>query len=134
MTGSVDTTAIYASIPSGLLVANLLLLNEFPDAEADKKGDRKTLPITIGKKGAAVVYTALTIAVYLWIIAGVVLKLMPAWTLLACLTIPLALKAIAGSFKPGDMEKLIPALGANVMVVLVTQLLMGIGYLLSYFF
>ncbi len=134
MTGSINNAAIYASIPSGLLVANLLLINEFPDAEADKKGGRKTLPITIGKKGAAVVYTALTIATYLWIVAGVVLKLMPAWTLLGCLTIPLALKAIAGSFNPDNMEKLVPALGANVMVVLGTQLLMGIGYLLSYFF
>jgi 1,4-dihydroxy-2-naphthoate octaprenyltransferase len=133
MTGAADTGAIYASVPSGFLVANLLLLNEFPDAEADKKGNRKTLPITIGKRGAAVFYTALTIFTYLWIVAGVVLKLMPAWTLLGCLTIPLALKAIAGAFDSDNMEKLVPAQGANVMVVLITQLLMGIGYLLFYF-
>jgi 1,4-dihydroxy-2-naphthoate polyprenyltransferase len=133
MTGSANAAAVYASIPSGFLVANLLLINEIPDAEADKKGNRRTLPITMGKKGAAVVYTALTIATYLWILAGVVLKVMPVWTLLGCLTIPLALKAIAGSFDPDNMEKLVPALGANVMVVLVTQLLMGIGYILFYF-
>ena len=41
--------AVIASIPSGLLVYNLLLLNEFPDTEADKKAGRQTLPITVGR-------------------------------------------------------------------------------------
>ena len=53
--------AVIASIPSGILVHNLLLLNEFPDAEADKKAGRKTLPITMGKKKAGIVYSALTV-------------------------------------------------------------------------
>jgi len=56
---------------------------------------------------------------------------MPVWTLLGCLTLPTALKAISGSFASGDMEKLIPALGANVTVVLLTQLLLGLGFILS---
>ena len=133
MTGQAAGAAVYASIPSGFLVANLLLLNEFPDAEADKIGNRKTLPIIMGARGAAVVYSVLTIAVYLWIAAGVIFDLMPAWTLLACLTLPMALKAIAGSFTSDNMDKLIPALGANVMVVLLTQLLLGVGFILSYF-
>ncbi len=41
--------ALAAAIPSGILVHNLLFLNEFPDAEADKTADRKTMPITMGK-------------------------------------------------------------------------------------
>lgn len=132
LTGQVTGAAIYASIPSGFLVANLLLLNEIPDAEADKIGKRKTLPIVIGPKGAAVVYAALTVATYLWVIIGVIFDVMPLWTLLACLTLPLAFKAIAGSFASDNMEKLMPALGANVMVVLLTQLFLGIGFILSY--
>jgi 1,4-dihydroxy-2-naphthoate octaprenyltransferase len=132
MTGQITPGAVYASIPSGFLVANLLLLNEIPDAEADRVGNRRTLPIQVGKKGAAVVYSSLTIATYVWIVAGVALELMPAWTLLGCLTLPLAIKAIAGSFAPDDMDRLIPALGANVMVVLLTQLLMGVGFILYY--
>lgn len=132
-TGEAAGAAVYASVPSGFLVANLLLLNEFPDAEADRIGKRKTLPIILGAKGAAVVYSALTIGTYLWIVAGVLFDLMPAWTLLACLTLPMAFKAIAGSFASDDVEKLIPAQGANVMVVLLTQLLMGAGFILSYF-
>lgn len=133
MTGQAAGAAVYASVPSGFLVANLLLLNEFPDAEADKIGKRKTLPIIMGAKGAAVVYSVLTIGTYLWVIAGVLFELMPVWTLLACLTLPVAFKAIAGSFASENLEKLIPAQGANVMVVLLTQLLLGVGFILSYF-
>lgn len=123
--------AIVACIPSGILVHNLLLLNEFPDAEADKKGGRKTLTITIGKAKAGIVYSALTIIVYLWIIGGVIVGQMPAFSLLALLTVPFAIKAIRGALKPQEMDKLMPALPSNVMVVLLTQLLLGIGYILA---
>jgi 1,4-dihydroxy-2-naphthoate octaprenyltransferase len=124
---------VIASIPSGILVHNLLLLNEFPDVEADKTVGRKTLPITMGKRGAAIVYSSLTILVYLWIIGWVIAGVMPVYALIALLTLPFAVKAIRGSFKYDDMSVLGPALGSNVMVVLITQLLLGIGYILARF-
>ena len=130
-TGDYTLSAVIASIPSGILVHNLLLLNEFPDVEADAKANRKTLPITMGKKGASIVFSVLTIAVYLWIIGGVVTRVMPAWSLVALLTLPFAIKAIQGSLKHQEPGELVPALGSNVMVVLLTQLLLGIGYLLA---
>jgi 1,4-dihydroxy-2-naphthoate octaprenyltransferase len=124
---------VIASIPSGILVHNLLLLNEFPDVEADKTVGRKTLPITMGKRGAAIVYSSLTILVYLWIIGWVIAGVMPIYTLIALFTLPFAVKAIRGSFKYDDMSVLGPALQSNVMVVLITQLLLGIGYILARF-
>ena len=56
---------------------------------------------------------------------------MPVFTLLGLLTIPLAFKAISGAFKYDDMSKLVPAMANNVLVVLLTQLLMGIGFILG---
>ncbi len=123
--------AVIAAIPSGLLVFNLLLLNEFPDVEADKKAGRKTTPILIGKTKAWMVYSALTIIVYLWIIGWVIAGTMPIFTLVALLTLPFAIKAIRGSRKHQDMNQLVPAMANNVMVVLLTQLLLGIGYILG---
>ncbi len=123
--------AIVASIPSGILVHNLLLLNEFPDTEADKKAGRKTLPITMGKAKASIVYSVLTIIVYLWIIGGVVAGQMPVFSLIALLTLPLAIRAIQGALKHQDISKLVPAMANNVLVVLLTQLLLGIGYILA---
>jgi 1,4-dihydroxy-2-naphthoate octaprenyltransferase len=123
--------AVVAAIPSGILVHNLLLLNEFPDVEADKKAGRKTLPITMGKAKAGIVYSALTIIVYLWIIGGVVVGQMPTFSLIALLTLPFAIKAIRGALKHQDMSQLVPAMANNVLVVLLTQLLLGIGYILA---
>jgi 1,4-dihydroxy-2-naphthoate octaprenyltransferase len=128
---SYTVPAVIASIPSGLLVYNLLLLNEFPDTEADKKASRQTLPITVGRKKASWVYCGVTIAIYLWIIAGVAFRQMPVFSLIALLTLPLAVRAILGALKPDDMSKLVPAMANNVLVVLVTQLLLSIGYILA---
>ncbi len=123
--------AVVAAIPSGILVHNLLLLNEFPDTEADRKAGRKTLPITIGKAKASIVYPVLTVVVYLWIIGAVVARLMPVWSLIALLTLPFAAKAISGALKYQDRGKLMSAMANNVLVVLLTQLFLGIGYILA---
>jgi 1,4-dihydroxy-2-naphthoate octaprenyltransferase len=130
-TGAYTLHALVASIPSGFLVHNLLLLNEFPDTEADKVGNRKTLPITMGRRGAAVVYAVFSILTYVWIVGAVILRAMPVFTLLALFTLPLAIKAIRGAFRNEDMGLLLSAMSQNVLVVLLTQLLTAIGYILS---
>ena len=130
-TGIYTLGAVLASIPSGILVHNLLLLNEFPDAEHDVTVKRRTLPIFVGKKKAAIFYSVLTIIVYLWIIGTVISRDMPVFTLLGLLTLPLAFKAIDGAFKYDDRSKLIPAMANNVFVVLFTQLLMAVGFILG---
>jgi 1,4-dihydroxy-2-naphthoate octaprenyltransferase len=125
---------IIASIPSGFLVYNLLLLNEFPDVEADRKGRRRTLPITAGLGKAGLVYSILTIMVYVWIIGAVAARQMPVSALIALATLPFAVKAIRGARTPQDMSKLGPAMANNVLVILLTQLLLGIGYILATLF
>jgi 1,4-dihydroxy-2-naphthoate octaprenyltransferase len=130
-TGAYTLPAVVASIPSGILVHNLLLLNEFPDVEADEKAGRKTLPIVLGERKASIVYSASTLAVYLWIMGGVAAGQMPTYCLIALLTVPFAAKAIRGALKHRERSELLPAMGSNVIVVLLTQLLMGVGYVLA---
>ncbi len=133
MAGKFSWIALYASVPSGFLVFNLLHLNEFPDADADRTGGRKTIPIQFGHKTAGIVYSTLIILTYLWIIVGVIFRLMPAWTLLALLTLPIGFKAIKGSLSFKSFPELIPSQGANIITVLSIQFLMGVGYLIAYF-
>jgi 1,4-dihydroxy-2-naphthoate polyprenyltransferase len=130
-TSAYNIPLIIASIPSGLLVYNLLFLNEFPDVEADKTAKRKTTPITSGLKKAGRLYIVLTVVMYLWVIGAVIARVMPVFTLIALLTVPFAYKAIKAALTPGDMSKLVPGMANNVIVVLVTQLLIGVGYILS---
>jgi 1,4-dihydroxy-2-naphthoate octaprenyltransferase len=123
--------AVIAAIPSGILVHNLLLLNEFPDIPADREAGRRTLPITIGKNGAWLIYSALTIVVYVWIVGWVIAGVMSLFALLALLTLPFAIKAIRSGRNYDDMSQLVPAMANNIMVVLLTQLLLGVGYILA---
>ena len=123
---------VIASIPSGILVHNLLLLNELPDVEADKNAGRKTLPIVMGKAKASVLYSILTMIVYLWIVGAVTTGLMPIFSLIALLTLPFALKAIQGALRHRDeASELVSAMSNNVLVILLTQLLLGIGFILA---
>jgi 1,4-dihydroxy-2-naphthoate octaprenyltransferase len=130
-TGEYTISVLIASIPSGILVHNLLLLNEIPDVEADITAKRRTLPIVIGKKKTAIFYSVMMILAYLWLIGAVIIGAMPVFTLLGLLTFPLALRAIEGAFKYDDMSKFVPAMANNVFVVLLTQLLIGIGFILG---
>jgi 1,4-dihydroxy-2-naphthoate polyprenyltransferase len=129
--GGYSWHALVAAVPAGFLVLNLLLLNEFPDVEADLIADKKTLPITHGKKKAAIFYTTFVAATYLWIIGAVIARAMPVYCLLSLATLPFAWKAVRGSFQYNDLKKIIPAMAQNVLVVLLTQLLLGVGYILG---
>ena len=136
-TGQYDWVVLIASIPSGILVHNLLLLNEFPDVEADRKGGRKTTPVVFGMEAAGKFFRIATISVYIWIVGCVLATVisgsvvMPVYCLIVLLTLPLAIKAMQGSKEYKDMSKLVPALRSNVMFILLTQLLLGLGYILE---
>lgn len=129
MAGTIDWEIVWLSIPPGILTALLLLLNEFPDAEADRKGGRRHLVIVLGYKGAAVVYVAALAVVYVILVVGAALRWFPPTVLIALLTLPLAIKASLGALRHGqDLQKLVPAMGANVGLVLGTDLLIAIAY------
>ena len=85
----------------------------------------------MGKEKASIVYSILMVAVYLWIIGWVIAGMMPVFSLIALLTFPFAIKAIQGARKHQEITRLVPAMASNVLVVLLTQLLLGIGYILA---
>lgn len=133
-TGRYSWEALFASIAPGILTANLLFLNEFPDREADQKGGRKHLVIILGREDARVLFVALLAASYLCIIIGVVTKMMPVVTLIGLLTIVFGWKTAKGALTYyNDTNQLIPVLGSNVITILGTQALLAVGYVIAAF-
>lgn len=131
-TGYLSVKAAVASLAPGFLTANLLLLNEFPDAEPDRLGGRAHLVILLGKRRAAYIYGALLFATYFTIVGGAASGAMPRWCLLGLITLPLAWRAGRAALKfHDDLSRLIPALAANVLTVLGTDLFLALGYLLG---
>jgi 1,4-dihydroxy-2-naphthoate polyprenyltransferase len=132
LTGSFSWTALLVSFVPFFLVNNLLLLNQFPDVEADRTVGRKHLPIAIGRKASARVFAVFVAAAYGTIILGFATGLVPAWTLIALVTLVFALPAAGNALSnPDNPAKLDPSLGQNVLSNLLTPVLVGIGLLLS---
>jgi 1,4-dihydroxy-2-naphthoate octaprenyltransferase len=127
--GSVPVAALWVSIPVTLLVSNLLLVNQLPDVEADRRVGRNHLAIAWGTAWAGRVSVVLLAGVYLSIVLGWLVGALPAPTLLAWLTIPLA--AVVGvrvlAFDPLQPRRLLPGMGANVALTLLTPALMAVG-------
>ena len=118
-----------AAVPSGLLVHNLLLLNEFPDIEADRQGGRRTLPIRLGRPAAARFYLIIFMVAYGWLALAVGLGLMPMGVLLAMFSLPWTLAAALQTLRAGHQNLPEPALRNSATAVLLAHLLLGIGYL-----
>ncbi len=129
--GFYDPRALFASVPSGFLVFNLLLLNEFPDAEADSGVGRRTLPVQAGMRFSAAVYGVAALSVYVWIAIGLFLNILPPWTALAFLTLPVEFTAIRGAWRWRAEAPDLKSMAANVTVVLLTQFLFAAGFLIS---
>jgi len=132
LTGHYSWTAFVASLIPFFLVSNLLLLNQFPDAEADRSIGRKHLPISIGRRASSWIYIAFLLLAYASIVGGVVANQLPTWALLGFLTLPLAVRAGAGAYRQAEeIPKLIPLMALNVLVNIVTPVLVAIGLFLG---
>lgn len=124
-----------ASIPIGLLIANVLWINEIPDYAADKYVGKNTCVVRLGRKRAADVYTAIMIATYVSIALGVGLKLMPVVSLISLATIPMALKAIKIAREHyGKPSKLVPANASTITIHVLTGILLALGYVIHHIF
>jgi len=131
-TGDYTLAAVMASMVPGCLVSNLLLLNQFPDIEADMVASRRHLPIAVGRQNSAKVYAGLLSATYLWLIFSAAFELLPLTALLGLVTLPLGLKTVRGVLKyADDIDSLIPFMGSNIMITLLTPLLMGVGIIIG---
>jgi len=132
LTGGYDGVSLLASLVPGLLVSNLLLLNQFPDVEADAAVKRRHIPIIMGRAASARLYAAMALATYLVIILAWIIGDAPATALIALFALPLALLTIKGVIQHADqIDQLVPYLGKNVMYTLATPLLLGIGFMIA---
>lgn len=128
LTGEYSWTAFIASLVPFFLVSNLLLLNQFPDVEADQSVGRRHFPIVVGRKTSSFIYGAFLLSAYLAIIFGIYFECLPKDSLIGLVTIVIALPAFIGTFRYAEnTKKLIPYMGLNVIINIVTPVLVAIG-------
>lgn len=128
LTGYYSLTALMVSMLPFFAVSNLLLLNQFPDVEADRMAGRRHLPILIGLRDSTKVFAAFWLLAYLSVVAAVVLELIPATALLPLLGGPVAVLAVIKIWNRLErVESLVPWMGINVALVLLSPVMLGVG-------
>lgn len=114
------------------LVNNLLLLNQYPDIEADRRTGRYHAPIAWGIPRSNGLYTGFLALACLSLLAGVASNALPVFTLAGLLALPLGLFALSGARRHGaNLGQHPKHLAANVGTCLLMPLLASLGWLLA---
>ncbi|SFC20369.1 1,4-dihydroxy-2-naphthoate octaprenyltransferase [Marinospirillum celere] len=115
LTGELTSSAWTLAVIVAFLVSNLLLLNQFPDVEADKQVGRKHFPIVLGRSASAKIFVGLLVVSYLVLLLAVWQEWLPLHSLLALLTlIPAFFLAKGVLAKAEQLDELVPFMGLNV--------------------
>jgi 1,4-dihydroxy-2-naphthoate polyprenyltransferase len=123
--------AFALSVPVGLLAAAILVVNNVRDIDSDRRADKRTLAVKLGRERtrvmfAVTVYAAYPLALVTWL-AGP----LTAWVALSWLSLPLAAALVRIVRTRTDGPSLNGALARSGMLQLCFCLLLSAGLLLS---
>jgi len=123
--------AAFAGLLPGMLMWTMIIVNEIPDYEEDKKTGKRNLVVIYGRETGVKLFAAGLAAVYLFIGAAAALRVFPAGTALALLSLPFAGRAI-WHLKAHYMNRLDVAAANREMVKVYSAatILFTIGFLI----
>jgi 1,4-dihydroxy-2-naphthoate octaprenyltransferase len=129
---SISLGVVMAGIPVGILITNVLFINQFPDREADLAVGKNHWVVRLGKKKAVRVYIILVSAVYVSVALGVLMKILPVFSLITFGTIPISLKGVMVALREYENSpKLKPAQALTILSHASTGLLLSLSFYLS---
>ena len=126
-TGTMSGLAVVASVPVGLLVTNILVVNNLRDAESDRAAGKNTLAVRLGRRATRWQYTVSVVAAFLF---PLLLRLSGRagwWFWLPWLALPLAVRVVRTVATTDDGPTLNRALKRSGQV----HLLFGLLFALS---
>lgn len=134
ITREISVDAILVSIPVGILVAAILYIGNVPDVDADRQVGKKTISVRLGREAVRILGPIFYAAAYFIIIIGVLVSLLPIWTLISLLTIPLVIKLLRITSRNIDnIPQYAPAIMMTVKVFVSTTLLISAGFIIAVF-
>ena len=112
-----------------LLVAALLLINGFPDGDADAQVGKRSLVVRLGRGHAVAAYWLLVVSAHLWLVLSVWWLIPPQQALWGLLSLPFSVFAGVWLWRhASEPQKLKPALASTVAAVLLHGLGMAFGF------
>lgn len=124
--GSVATVVLAASVPCFFLTFNLLLLNEFPDLEADTKGGRTNVITLAGERTAKYVYVVFCLLCGSAIVVFSFSGIFPLRSLLALGGFVFLYGPVMACLNDEYITETV--LARNVGWIIVTNLLLGVSF------
>jgi 1,4-dihydroxy-2-naphthoate octaprenyltransferase len=103
------------SLPIGILIAAVLLINGFPDRDTDLAAAKRTLVVLLGTRRAAFLYRTMLVGLYVLIALLAALRVFPPFSLVVFASLPLAWRAYVVSRDNFDrITDLLPANAATI--------------------
>lgn len=133
LAGAYSLQVFLVSLPLALFVSNVLVINQFPDAESDEKSNKKTLVVRIGKKNTKNVLIMAFVLGYAIIGLLPLLGYTPFTLYFSFLSIPFAWQAIRYAHLNYDKNPtdLIPSNAHTAINHLFNGLLLVFAFLLN---
>jgi 1,4-dihydroxy-2-naphthoate octaprenyltransferase len=128
--GSVSAAAWWMSVPVGLIITAILVVNNLRDIENDRKAGKHTLAVRLGERGTRIEYLVCMVAAYLVLPLAALLGIVPWMALLAWGSLPLAVKSTRTVFTQRG-RPLNAALAGTGQTVFLFSLLFWVGMLVS---
>ncbi len=132
--GEWSVRPVVAGLPVACLTAAILLINEFPDYDADATAGKRTLVVRLGRRAASWAYLALVLAAYAWILVMVLVGQLPPAAAFGLFVLPLSGYA-AGKLLNFDPRlpkiALLPAIRATILAAHVLGMALILGLLVS---
>jgi 1,4-dihydroxy-2-naphthoate octaprenyltransferase len=92
--GFVSASAWWMTIPPGLIITAILVVNNLRDLENDRKAGKRTLAVMLGEQATKTQYLLCMIIAYLILPFAASIGAIPWFSLAAWLSLPVALRAI----------------------------------------
>lgn len=94
LTGKFDWEPLLISLVPGVFTMGVVLVSNTFDFHDDIKSGKRTFAVRFGQAAAVRLMAVSSVIAYVGIIAGVLLGIIPAWTLIVLVTIPMAYDAV----------------------------------------
>ena len=131
-TGRLALEPLIASLPVAILIALILYVNEIPDRPGDAAVGKRTLPVRLSREVVTQGFLLMAIAAFAIVAAGAISGMLPVYTLIALVALPLVFQIYGGIQRYYDSPyELMATMGKNVQLHLATGSLLFAGYVVA---
>ncbi len=130
--GTLSWEALWVLLPLGFMMFAMITINEIPDEEDDRLGNKRTLVVIFGAKTAVWLYGMSMLIAFLIIVLSPIFNGSSYWVMLSLITFPWFVKAfriLSGHYH--NPESMSPANMLTIRIHNITGILLALAYIIQ---